>query len=217
MKPLTIAGACFALSLLTYFQFPGHTWLQQDTQIYAPIWNISTTRRYSATRFWRRNHTSPTRSTTKLPWRCARSPGLTFNRSWRWNRFLARSFGIWGLYLLALPLCGPNRPAALALFAAAICSLGAVVAGPSVLTFEYEPTPRAFALPLALCAAGLTVHRRDLAAGIAGAAAFVFHPPTARGFLRASLRPSGRALGLQLVRPSRKHPGRSHDRQGAVL
>src|SRR3954469_4292412 len=26
-----------ALALLTYFQFPGHTWLQQDTQIYAPI------------------------------------------------------------------------------------------------------------------------------------------------------------------------------------
>src|SRR5437868_12189225 len=29
--------AIAALALLTFFQFPGHTWLQQDTQIYAPI------------------------------------------------------------------------------------------------------------------------------------------------------------------------------------
>ena len=28
---------CLAFALLTFFQFPGHTWLQQDTQIYAPI------------------------------------------------------------------------------------------------------------------------------------------------------------------------------------
>ena len=29
--------AIAALALLTFFQFPGHTWLQQDTQIYAPV------------------------------------------------------------------------------------------------------------------------------------------------------------------------------------
>ena len=37
MKPLATAAACAALALLTFFQFPGHTWLQQDTQIYVPI------------------------------------------------------------------------------------------------------------------------------------------------------------------------------------
>ena len=37
MKPLATAAACIALALLTFFQFPGHTWLQQDTQIYVPI------------------------------------------------------------------------------------------------------------------------------------------------------------------------------------
>jgi len=29
--------AICGLALLTFFQFPGHTWLQQDTQIYTPI------------------------------------------------------------------------------------------------------------------------------------------------------------------------------------
>ena len=34
---LAVAAAICGLALLTFFQFPGHTWLQQDTQIYAPI------------------------------------------------------------------------------------------------------------------------------------------------------------------------------------
>src|SRR5664279_5690423 len=37
MRPLATAAACGALALLTFFQFPGHTWLQQDSQIYIPI------------------------------------------------------------------------------------------------------------------------------------------------------------------------------------
>ena len=37
MKPLATAAACVALALLSFFQFPGHTWLQQDSQIYTPI------------------------------------------------------------------------------------------------------------------------------------------------------------------------------------
>src|SRR5437879_10859495 len=37
MKPIATASLCLAFALLTFIQFPGHTWLQQDTQIYAPI------------------------------------------------------------------------------------------------------------------------------------------------------------------------------------
>jgi hypothetical protein len=69
-----------------------------------------------------------------------------------------------------------------ALLVAAICSLGALIPGPSVLTFEYEPTPRAFAVPLLVCAIGLAAHRRYLAAGVAAAIAFLYHPPTALPF-----------------------------------
>ncbi len=51
-----------------------------------------------------------------------------------------------------------------------------------MLTFEYEPTPRAFAVPLLICAIGLAAHRRYLAAGIAASVAFLYHPPTALPF-----------------------------------
>jgi len=62
--------------------------------------------------------------------------------------------------------------------AACIFSLGAMIAGPSVLTFEYEPTPRAFAVPLLFCGIGLVSHHRYRAAGVVMAAAFLIHPPT---------------------------------------
>ena len=37
MRPIATAAAALALALLTFFQFPGHTYLQQDSQIYLPI------------------------------------------------------------------------------------------------------------------------------------------------------------------------------------
>ena len=36
-RRLVVAAAICALTLLNYFQFPGHTYLQADTQIYVPI------------------------------------------------------------------------------------------------------------------------------------------------------------------------------------
>src|ERR1039458_7541997 len=197
MKSLTIAGACLALSLLTYFQFPGHSWLQQDSQIYAPI--LEHLRDPSVLRneiLAEKPHVAYTLYDEMA--RVLRAvTGLDFRDVLACEQIVARAFGIWALYLMALAIClricpqngqaDPQMtrvpPAPLALFITAVCSLGAVVAGPSVLTFEYEPTPRAFALPLAVCAAGLTVHRRYLAAGIALAAAFLYHPPTALPFL----------------------------------
>src|SRR5206468_812222 len=70
---------------------------------------------------------------------------------------------------------------------AAICSLGAVITGPAVLTMEYEPAPRAFAVPLLVCAMGLAARERYLAASVAAGAAFLYHPPTTLPVLGASL------------------------------
>ena len=37
MTPWPARAAIVILALLSFFQFPGHTWLQQDSQIYTPI------------------------------------------------------------------------------------------------------------------------------------------------------------------------------------
>src|SRR5882762_3698890 len=37
MKRFVVRSAILGITLLSFFQFPGHTWLQSDTQIYMPI------------------------------------------------------------------------------------------------------------------------------------------------------------------------------------
>ena len=92
---------------------------------------------------------------------------------------VTRAAGVWGVYLMATSLGLAAGPA---LLAAGALSLGASIAGPMVLTLEYEPDPRGFAVPLLVLATGLTAHQRYLAAGVAGAAAFLIHPPTVYPF-----------------------------------
>jgi hypothetical protein len=176
MKVLAIA----ALALLTFFQFPGHTWLQQDSQIYAPV--LEHQRDPSVLRNDMLVQHPLTAYTlydeTALALRGL--TGLGFREVLAFEQVLARALGIWGLCLMAEALGLAMGPA---LLVAAICSLGATIAGPAVLSIEYEPTPRAFAVPLLICAVGLAAHRRYLGAGIAAAGAFVYHAPTTLPFL----------------------------------
>jgi uncharacterized membrane protein len=98
---------------------------------------------------------------------CALS-GQSLQTVLAFQQIVTRALGIWGLYLMAAALGFSAIPA---LAVAAICSLGAAITGPAVLTFEYEPTPRALAVPLLLLAIGLTAHRRYSWAAAAAAAA----------------------------------------------
>jgi hypothetical protein len=179
MKDWRIALAITGLALLTFFQFPGHTWLQQDTQIYVPI--LEHLRDPAVLRndlVAQHPHVAFTLYDEAA--RALRSAtGLGFREVLEAQQVITRALGIWGLYLMAEAF-GLSFVQALAV--AAICSLGATIAGPSVLTFEYEPSPRAFAVPLLICGMGLAMRGRYLAAGIAGAAAFLYHPPTTLPF-----------------------------------
>jgi uncharacterized protein DUF6798 len=177
MKPA--AAGFLALALLTYFQFPGHTWLQQDTQIYLPVLehqhDPALLRNDILAQHPNVAYTLYDEAALALH---AASP-LDFHQVLALQQIATRALGIWGLWLMAGALGLSTQGAWMV---AMIVSLGATIAGPSVLTFEYEPTPRAFALPLVMCAIGLIAHRRYLAAGIAGACAFLYHPPTALPF-----------------------------------
>jgi len=180
MTRLKVAGLALALALASFFLFPGHTWLQQDSQIWTSM--LEHLRDPSVLRndiLVQQPHVSFTlydeaaialRSIT----------GLGFRDVLALQQIAFRALGIWGLILMATAAGLELGPAVLV---AALCSLGAAIAGPAVLTVEYEPTPRAFALPLVLLAIGLTANRRYLTAGIAAACAFLYHPPTTLGFL----------------------------------
>ena len=149
MKPLATAAVCVALALVTFFQFPGHTWLQQDSQIYVPI--LEHLRDPTVLRndiLVQHPHVAFTLyDETALALRAVTGAG--FREVLAAQQIVTRALGIWGLLLMAEALGLAFAPA---LLVAAICSLGALIPGPAVLTFEYEPTPRAFAVPLLVCA-----------------------------------------------------------------
>ncbi|MGA2741803.1 MAG: hypothetical protein ABSG65_30740 [Bryobacteraceae bacterium] len=175
MKNVVAAVGILAITALTWFQFPGHTWLQQDTQIYVPILEHL---RDPAVLGRDILATHPHVSFTlydEFGRGLARVTGLGFREVLEGQQIVTRALGIWGLYLMASAL-GLSAPASL--LVAAIVSLGATIAGPAVLSFEIEPDPRGFAVPLLFLAIGLAAHGWDFAAGTAGSAAFLMHPPT---------------------------------------
>jgi hypothetical protein len=179
MKPGFVAAAVVAIALLTFFQFPGHTWLQQDSQIYAPI--LEHLRDPGVLRndiLVERPHVSFTLY-DEIALILRGITGLGFREVLALEQIATRAAGIWGLYLMATAASLPAGPA---LAAAAIVSLGAMTPGPQVLTFEYEPIPRGFATMLLICAVGLVSHRRYVAAGVAATAGFLIHPPTVCAF-----------------------------------
>ena len=179
MKRLATASLCLAFALLTFFQFPGHTWLQQDTQIYAPI--LEHVRDPAVLRndiLVQQPHLAYTLY-DEVALGIRRITGLGFREILQAQQLITRALGFWGLLLLAESF-GLGLGGAVAV--AAICSLGVVVQGPSVLTVEYEPTPRAFALPLLMLAMGLAAKGRYRACGVAAALATLYHPPTALPF-----------------------------------
>jgi hypothetical protein len=176
---LAVAAGVTVVTALSWFLFPGHTWLQQDTQIYVPI--LEHLRDPAVLRkdlLVADPHVSFTlydetaRALSALT-------GLEFRGVLEAEQFATRALGVWGLYLMATAM-GLSAPASL--LVAAILTLGANIGGPAVLSVEIEPDPRGFAVPLLFLGIGLVAHKRWLAAGIAGAAAFLFHPPTVYPF-----------------------------------
>lgn len=175
MKNGFVGAAIAVLTLLTWFQFPGHTWLQQDTQIYAPILeHLRDPSLLNNDILVRHPHVAFTLY-DEVTLVLERVTGLDVRRAVSVQQIVTRALGIWGVYLIAAALGLNSVPA---LLVSAIWSLGATIVGPAVLTTEYEPTPRAFAVPLLFLAMGLLAHGRDAAAGIVASVAFLYHPPT---------------------------------------
>ena len=176
---LLIAAAIGALTLLNYFQFPGHTYLQADTQIYIPIlehlWDPGV---LADDLLVQKPHVSFTLYDEAAA-ALRKLTGLPFGDVLAGEQVAFRALGIWGLYLIA---SAAGLSVGASLLVTAIVSLGATISGPAVLSFEYEPTPRGFALPLVFLATGLVAHGRYLAGALAGSAAFLLHAPTTYPF-----------------------------------
>ena len=168
------AAALLLIAVLT-FSFPGHTWLQSDTQVYGPILD----HQYDPSLFTRElivqhPHVSYTLYDEAVL-ALRKATGLGMFAVLKGQQAVWRFGQVTGFYLLAAA-AGLSAPAAV--LAAAALSLGATILGPSVLTIEYEPVPRGFAVALLTLGMGLAVHSRFWLAGLALAGSLCYHPPT---------------------------------------
>ncbi|MCC7175035.1 MAG: hypothetical protein IT159_07545 [Bryobacterales bacterium] len=170
-----IALAIVLMTALGYLVFPGHTYLQADTQVYVPmlerLWDPAVLQRDFMVE---RPHMAFTiYDETAVALR--RLTGWGFREVLAAQQLVFRALGLLGIFLIANSF-GLGRRMSLA--ATGIFALGATIWGPTVLTIEYEPIPRAFSLPLLLLAVGLEARGWPLAAGAAASIAFLFHGPT---------------------------------------
>lgn len=172
---MSVALALIAITLTGFFVFPGHTWLASDTQIYVPMLE----RLYDPSVLTRDLVTSQ----LHLGWTAydeialllRRATSLPFRQVLTLEQLAFRLLAVWGVYLIVMSMGLSRR---FAVMAAGLVSLGATIAGPAVLTVEYEPVPRGFALALLLLAIGLALRGRMYWAAAAGALGLLYHPPT---------------------------------------
>ncbi len=173
---IEIALAILAFTFLGFWVFPGHTYLQSDMQIYAPmlerLWDPSVLQRDFMVERPHMAFTFFDEAAVAL----RRLTGLGFREVLAGEQIVFRALAILGVFLTVNSF---GIGARLSLLATGVFSLGATIWGPTVLTFEYEPIPRAFALALVFLAIGLEARGWPLAAGAAASAAFLFHGPTA--------------------------------------
>ncbi len=179
-RPSASAWAGLAvLTLLSYFQYPGHLFLESDTQIYVPMFeHFRDPGLLARDPMVVRSHTAFTLY-DEITLAVSRASGLSLEGALGALHVLVRLALFTGIFLTARAM---GLSEILALAGAGVYALGARVMGPSVLLVEYEPVPRAFALGPVALALGLVAHGRYPAAALAGAAAFLLHPTTAFPF-----------------------------------
>lgn len=179
MKALLLLAGIILFTWLGYAFFPGHTYLQSDTQIYLPILErLDSPGFLSRDSVAARPHVAFT-IYDEVALFLHRVCHLEFETALLGQMLLYRALGFLGIYLIALST-GVGR--LYSFFASAAFHLGAALLGPAVLLVEYEPVPRGFAVGLLYLALGCLAHNRPLSAGIAASLALLYHPPTTAPF-----------------------------------
>ena len=170
------------LAFVTYLEFryfPGHSYLQGDSQIFVPMLE-----RLDAPGFLSRD---PVAVSPHLTYTIYDEATLFLHRLTRQSfetvllaqLLLSRAAALLGVFLLILSTgCQPGY----AVLLAALINLGAALPGLDELLIGREPVPHVLAFCFTLLALGSLAREKPLLAGLAGGVALVYHPPMAALF-----------------------------------
>jgi hypothetical protein len=178
-RSLLLGLAILAVVYIEYEIYPGHSFLQGETQIYVPVLE-----RLDSPGFLVRDLVATHPQVTYTIYDEAtlflhKATGLSLERSLEWQQFLFRVAAATGIYMLVLST-RVNRLLALTL--TSIVCLGALLPGPAAAFPDREPVPREFAFGLVLLAAGWLVTEKPLLSGLSGGLALAYCPSIASVF-----------------------------------
>ena len=165
------------LTCLGYFAFPGHTYLQADTQIYVPMTeHVDNPILFTEDLLASRPYLSLT-AYDEITIALRNYFGLDFEHGLKSQQVLFRGCEAAGLLLIASGL-GLALPEAFLVAGLAILNQSSL----GIEITALEPIPRAFAMGLLLLAVGLAVNGSFLLAGLIAALGFLIHPSTTTPF-----------------------------------
>ncbi len=173
---LSVALAVAAITLLEFHVFPGHSYLQADSQIF-----VAMIERLAAPAFLSRDlvATPPHLVFTafdEITLLLHRISHQDLQSVLAWQQLACRAAAIVGVFLIASSAGVRDR---LALLISALVNLGAALPGAAVSITEPEPVPHAMAFSLCLLAMGLLATGKPLLSGFAGGVALLYQPSTA--------------------------------------
>ena len=172
------------LAALGLYSFPGHSFLISDTQIYIPLFeHLRTPSLYPNELILSGAHLSYT-IYDEVTLTLSNLLNQNFETALLFQQCLFRWIGLWGAFWLA-------RAAGLSLGASVLTSsllwLGAFVYGPAVITTEFEPVPRGFAVPLIVASLGALARGYKNTSAAFLALAFLYHAPAVWPILAIAL------------------------------
>lgn len=159
--------------------FPGHSYLEAESQTYLPVLERLDTPGYLS-RDLVATHTDLTYTIYDEVTLFLHEAGrLKFRTALETQQLVCRIAALTGVLLLAL---STGMSDLLALLIAAFVNFGAILYGPAIMLMDHEPVPRAFAFALILLAAGLLAKDVPLLAGLVGGIALIYDPAAAAPF-----------------------------------
>jgi hypothetical protein len=171
--------AIFAAAWLEFTVFPGHSYLEGDTQLYLPMLE-----RVDAPGLLSRDLVATSAALSLTAYDEAtlllhEGGRQTFRRALVEQQLVFRLAALVGVFLLAR---ATGLSHLFAFVVAAIVNLGATLAGPAVFLTDREPLPGPFSFALTLLAMGLLAHDKSVLAAVAGGLAFLYDPILALPF-----------------------------------